>query len=154
MFVKKPDPHDEAMEILKDQMTSPPKPVHTLIIHTHLGTQKTQAQIMPSIFVPQSQKKPSTFHKEEAGLKVSRTVKSSPTGPPGSNTNLALPSGSFCKSALSIKGLKKRIKLVYVNVCLQCPESCRLRRRSFKLSSTARPVKNITLIQMFPGNST
>lgn len=38
MFVKKPDPHDEAMEILKDQMTSPSKPVHTPIIsntYTH-----------------------------------------------------------------------------------------------------------------------
>jgi len=28
MFVKKPDPHDEAMEILKDQMANPPSPVH------------------------------------------------------------------------------------------------------------------------------
>lgn len=32
MFVKKPDPHDEAMEILKDQMANPPKPVQTLIV--------------------------------------------------------------------------------------------------------------------------
>lgn len=31
-FVKRPDPHDEAIEILKDQMANPPKPVHTPII--------------------------------------------------------------------------------------------------------------------------
>lgn len=60
----------------------------------------------------QSQKKPSAFHKEEAGLKVSRTVMSGPTGPLG--TNLAPPSGAFCKSDISIKGLKKRIKVVCV----------------------------------------
>lgn len=145
MFVKKPDPHDEAMEILKDQMMSPPKPVHTPIIsNTYTPVHAyVHAQIMPN-FVSQSQKKPSTFHKEEVGLKVSRTA----------NKNVAPPSGAFCKSGVCIKGLKKRIKMVCVNVCFQCPESCRLRRRSFRLSSTAGPVRNITLIQMFPGNST
>lgn len=109
MFVKKPDPHDEAMEILKDQMTSPPKPVHTPIIsNTYTPVLAyAHAQIMPSIFVSQSQKKPSTFHKEEAGLKVSRTA----------NTNLAPPSGALCKSGVCIKGLKKGIKMVCVNVC-------------------------------------
>lgn len=114
----------------------------------------THAQIMPSIFLFQSQNKPSTFHKEEAGLKVSMTAKSSPIGPPGSNPSLAPPSGAFCKSAMSVEGQKKRIKMVCVNVRFQCPESCRLRRRPFRLSSTAGPVRNITLIQMFPGNST
>lgn len=47
MFVKKPDPHDEAMEILKDQMTSPPKLVHTPIIsnaHTHTHARLNNAQ--------------------------------------------------------------------------------------------------------------
>uniref|UniRef100_H3C3C9 Myosin XVA n=1 Tax=Tetraodon nigroviridis TaxID=99883 RepID=H3C3C9_TETNG len=50
MFVKKPDPHDEAMEILKDQMTSPPKPVHTPVISNtytpaHASTQGLEKRI-------------------------------------------------------------------------------------------------------------
>uniref|UniRef100_A0A672YL69 Myosin XVAa n=1 Tax=Sphaeramia orbicularis TaxID=375764 RepID=A0A672YL69_9TELE len=35
VFTKKPDPHDEAMEILKDQMANPPQPVIYLLIFTH-----------------------------------------------------------------------------------------------------------------------
>lgn len=39
MFVKKPDPHDEAMEILKDQMANPPKPVCTpMVLNTYTPT--------------------------------------------------------------------------------------------------------------------
>ncbi|XP_076608369.1 unconventional myosin-XV [Chaetodon auriga] len=65
MFAKKPDPHDEAMEILKDQMANPPQP---------------------------SQKKPhSVQHKEEGGLKVSKTIKSRPLGPTSSNISPAPP---------------------------------------------------------------
>ncbi|XP_075879690.1 unconventional myosin-XV [Nelusetta ayraudi] len=53
-FAKKADPHHEAMEILKDQMANPPRP---------------------------SQKKTQSFqHKEGAGLKLSKTMKSSPLG--------------------------------------------------------------------------
>nr|XP_046271328.1 unconventional myosin-XV isoform X3 [Scatophagus argus] len=59
MFVKKPDPHDEAMEILKDQMANPPQP---------------------------SQKKPhSSQDKEDGGHKVSKKTKSHPAGPTSSN---------------------------------------------------------------------
>ncbi|XP_077940214.1 unconventional myosin-XV isoform X2 [Gasterosteus aculeatus] len=55
MFGKKPDPHDEAMEILKDQMSNPPKP---------------------------TQRKPQSFlRKEEGGVKVSKTTTSRPAGP-------------------------------------------------------------------------
>ncbi|KAM6966388.1 LOW QUALITY PROTEIN: unconventional myosin-XV [Tautogolabrus adspersus] len=65
MFAKKPDPHDEAMEILKDQMANPPQP---------------------------TQKKPQSFQrKEEGGLKVSKTIKPRPQGPASSNINPALP---------------------------------------------------------------
>ncbi|KAM8723613.1 unconventional myosin-XV [Acanthopagrus schlegelii] len=65
MFAKKPDPHDEAMEILKDQMANPPQP---------------------------SQKKPQSFHlKEEGGLKASKTIKSRPPGPNSSNISPAPP---------------------------------------------------------------
>uniref|UniRef100_A0A7N6C2Q6 Myosin XVAa n=1 Tax=Anabas testudineus TaxID=64144 RepID=A0A7N6C2Q6_ANATE len=37
MFTKKPDPHDEAMEILKDQMANPPQPVLNLPPNFHLN---------------------------------------------------------------------------------------------------------------------
>lgn len=104
MFVKKPDPHDEAMEILKDQMANPPKLVHTLIVlntyapaHTH-----TQAQIMADIFESQSQKKPSSLHKEE-GLRGSRTLKSGPAGPAGLDTNPAPPPGTLCESDIGVE---------------------------------------------------
>ncbi|KAL6102536.1 myo15a [Pungitius sinensis] len=55
MFAKKPDPHDEAMEILKDQMSNPPQA---------------------------TQRKPQSFlRKEEGGVKVSKTTTSRPVGP-------------------------------------------------------------------------
>ncbi|KAM9745591.1 unconventional myosin-XV isoform 1-T1 [Menidia menidia] len=59
MFVKKPDPHDEAMEILKDQMSNPPQP---------------------------SQRKPQPSQtKEEGGVKVTKAAKARPAGPSSSN---------------------------------------------------------------------
>ncbi|XP_037648825.1 unconventional myosin-XV isoform X6 [Sebastes umbrosus] len=65
MFAKKPDPHDEAMEILKDQMANPPQP---------------------------TQRKPqSSLHKEEGGLKVTKTTKSRPSGPTSSTISPAPP---------------------------------------------------------------
>ncbi|XP_070778848.1 unconventional myosin-XV [Enoplosus armatus] len=65
MFVKKPDPHDEAMEILKDQMANPPQP---------------------------TQRKPqSSQHKQEGGLKISKTTKSRPAGTASSNVSPAPP---------------------------------------------------------------
>ncbi|KAM3863907.1 LOW QUALITY PROTEIN: unconventional myosin-XV [Diretmus argenteus] len=59
MFVKKSDPHDEAMEILKDQMANPPP----------------QTQRKPLSAAPSSQAK------EEGGAKVTKTTKHRPTGP-------------------------------------------------------------------------
>lgn len=43
MFAKKPDPHDEAIEILKDQMANPPQPVPKFLLkyQTHLHRQLT-----------------------------------------------------------------------------------------------------------------
>ncbi|XP_075942840.1 unconventional myosin-XV [Anarhichas minor] len=65
MFGKKSDPHDEAMEILKDQMSNPPQP---------------------------TQRKPQSFlRKEEGGLKVSKTTKSRPAGPTSSSISPAPP---------------------------------------------------------------
>ncbi|XP_074511412.1 unconventional myosin-XV-like isoform X7 [Sebastes fasciatus] len=65
MFAKKSDPHDEAMEILKDQMANPPQP---------------------------TQRKPqSSLRKEEGGLKVSKTTKSRPAGPTSSTISPAPP---------------------------------------------------------------
>ncbi|XP_068560532.1 unconventional myosin-XV [Cebidichthys violaceus] len=65
MFGKKPDPHDEAMEILKDQMSNPPQP---------------------------TQRKPQSFlRKDEGGLKVSKTTKSRPAGPTSSSVSPAPP---------------------------------------------------------------
>ncbi|KAK9534679.1 hypothetical protein VZT92_007109 [Zoarces viviparus] len=65
MFGKKSDPHGEAMEILKDQMSNPPQP---------------------------TQRKPQSFlRKEEGGLKVSKTTKSRPAGPTSSSTSPAPP---------------------------------------------------------------
>ncbi|XP_041868353.1 unconventional myosin-XV [Melanotaenia boesemani] len=55
MFVKKPDPHDEAMEILKDQMTNPPQP--------------SQKKLQP------------TKQKEDGGMKVTKATKPRPAGP-------------------------------------------------------------------------
>ncbi|XP_047427282.1 unconventional myosin-XV [Mugil cephalus] len=52
MFTKKPDPHDEAMEILKDQMSNPPQP-------TQKKTQSSQ-------------------RKEEGGVKFPKTTKPRP----------------------------------------------------------------------------
>ncbi|XP_041673445.1 unconventional myosin-XV [Cheilinus undulatus] len=65
MFTKKPDPHDEAMEILKDQMANPPQP---------------------------TQRKPQSIQrKEEGGVKVSKSTKSRPAGPASSNISPAPP---------------------------------------------------------------
>ncbi|XP_027140664.1 unconventional myosin-XV [Larimichthys crocea] len=64
-FAKKPDPHDEAMEILKDQMANPPQPT--------------------------PKKPPSSKPKEEGGLKVSKTTKSRPAGSTSSNISPAPP---------------------------------------------------------------
>ncbi|XP_038551772.1 unconventional myosin-XV [Micropterus salmoides] len=65
MFAKKPDPHDEAMEILKDQMANPPQP---------------------------TQRKPqSSQHKQEGGLKVSKMNKSRHEGLASSNISPAPP---------------------------------------------------------------
>ncbi|XP_034395181.1 unconventional myosin-XV [Cyclopterus lumpus] len=64
-FAKKPDPHDEAMEILKDQMSNPPQPI---------------------------QRKPQTsLRKEEGGVKVSKTTKSHTAGPTSSSISPAHP---------------------------------------------------------------
>lgn len=39
IFMKRADPHDEAMEILKDQMANPPQPVRTPTVpYVHLYT--------------------------------------------------------------------------------------------------------------------
>ncbi|KAM9844223.1 unconventional myosin-XV [Aulostomus maculatus] len=64
MFTKKPDPHDEAMEILKDQMANPPQP---------------------------SQRKPQFSHHKETGVKVAKTTKTRPAGPTSSNASAAPP---------------------------------------------------------------
>lgn len=80
-FTKKPDPHDEAMEILKDQMANPPRPVCSYVTYTHTHTQNTPTTLTGFSFPYQSQKKPQSFqHKEGAGLKVSKNIKSSPAG--------------------------------------------------------------------------
>ncbi|KAM3597250.1 uncharacterized protein V6R79_001885 [Siganus canaliculatus] len=63
MFVKKPDPHDEAMEILKDQMANPPQP-----------TQK---------------KSQSPQRSDDGGLKTSKKLK--PMKPTSSNMGPAPP---------------------------------------------------------------
>ncbi|KAK2833709.1 hypothetical protein Q5P01_017598 [Channa striata] len=65
MFAKKPDPHDEAMEILKDQMANPPQP-----------TQR---------------KSQSSQHKQEGGVKVTKTTKSHPVRPTSSIVTPAPP---------------------------------------------------------------
>ncbi|XP_067334406.1 unconventional myosin-XV isoform X2 [Channa argus] len=64
-FAKKPDPHDEAMEILKDQMANPPQP-----------TQR---------------KSQSSQRKQEGGVKVTQTTKSHPVGSTSSNVTPAPP---------------------------------------------------------------
>ncbi|XP_026180323.1 unconventional myosin-XV [Mastacembelus armatus] len=65
MFTKKPDPHDEAMEILKDQMANPPQP---------------------------TQRKPQSFqHKEEGGAKVTKPNTSHAAGPDNPNISSAPP---------------------------------------------------------------
>lgn len=101
MFAKKPDPHDEAMEILKDQMANPPQPVwypisapitHTQIKHNN----KTKIISDLDNFMCQSQKKPQSFHlKEEGGLKASKTIKSRLAGPSSSNISPAPPPGEL-----------------------------------------------------------
>ncbi|KAK7939845.1 hypothetical protein WMY93_003171 [Mugilogobius chulae] len=53
VFAKKPDPHDEAMEILKDQMANPPQP---------------------------TPRKPSPAQQKEDGLKVTKTTKAHSNG--------------------------------------------------------------------------
>ncbi|XP_032393727.1 unconventional myosin-XV [Etheostoma spectabile] len=71
LFAKKSDPHDEAMEILKDQITNPPQP-----------TQR---------------KPPPLQRKEEGGVKVSKTSqvsKSRPAGGTSSNISPAPPAVS------------------------------------------------------------
>ncbi|XP_054861298.1 unconventional myosin-XV [Amphiprion ocellaris] len=65
MFAKKPDPHDEAMEILKDQMANPP--------------QSTQRK-------PQSSQP-----KEDGGVKVTKTTKPRAAGITSSNISPAPP---------------------------------------------------------------
>ncbi|XP_008286228.1 unconventional myosin-XV [Stegastes partitus] len=65
MFAKKPDPHDEAMEILKDQMANPPQP--------------TQRKPQPS------------QPKEDGRLKVTKTTKPHSAGPISSNISPAPP---------------------------------------------------------------
>ncbi|XP_029363926.1 unconventional myosin-XV [Echeneis naucrates] len=66
MFTKKSDPHDEAMEILKDQMANPPQP-------------------------SQSQRKLQSSLKEEGGAKATKMHKSRPVGPASSNLSSAPP---------------------------------------------------------------
>ncbi|XP_061761188.1 unconventional myosin-XV [Nerophis ophidion] len=61
-FVKKPDPHDEALEILKDQMTNPPQP---------------------------TQKKSQCFHQKEARGPILKQTNS--VAPTGSDTGPAHP---------------------------------------------------------------
>ncbi|XP_034449270.1 unconventional myosin-XV isoform X4 [Hippoglossus hippoglossus] len=64
-FGKKPDPHGEAMEILKDQMSNPPQP---------------------------TQRKPqSSQHKEEGGVKVAKSTRSRPAAPSSSSMSPAPP---------------------------------------------------------------
>ncbi|XP_034151053.1 unconventional myosin-XV [Esox lucius] len=70
MFLKKPDPHDEAMEILKDQMSNPPP-----------SPQKKSHK------VPQ---KP----KEDLGSKVTKTSKPHPLDPAASHSNPTPPTVS------------------------------------------------------------
>ncbi|XP_040927699.1 unconventional myosin-XV [Betta splendens] len=41
-FAKKPDPHDEAIEILKDQMANPPQPTQRRSQHKHEGVKVAQ----------------------------------------------------------------------------------------------------------------
>ncbi|XP_076739676.1 unconventional myosin-XV [Maylandia zebra] len=65
LFGKKPDPHDEAMEILKDQMANPPQP-------THRKTSSAQS-------------------KEDRGHKTSQKAKPRPQGPSSSNISPAPP---------------------------------------------------------------
>ncbi|XP_068434504.1 unconventional myosin-XV [Clinocottus analis] len=64
-FAKKPDPHDEAMEILKDQMSNPPQP--------------TQKKPQPSV------------RKEEGGAKVPKTTKPRTAGLASSSISPAPP---------------------------------------------------------------
>ncbi|XP_058510682.1 unconventional myosin-XV [Solea solea] len=65
MFSKKPDPHDEAMEILKDQMANPPQPMQ----------RKTQ----------------SSQHKDQGGVKFTKSSRSRPAGTTSSNISPAPP---------------------------------------------------------------
>ncbi|KAM6957849.1 unconventional myosin-XV [Aplochiton taeniatus] len=64
-FVKKPDPHDEAMVILKDQLTNPPP--------------------------PQPKKAASSVPKEEGGAKVAKATKPRPPAPATSHSSPAPP---------------------------------------------------------------
>ncbi|XP_024920291.1 unconventional myosin-XV, partial [Cynoglossus semilaevis] len=67
-FTKKPDPHDEAMEILKDQMTNPPQP---------------------------SQRKPQpSQRKNDDGSKFTKSTKSRPAAPKSANLSPAPPTVS------------------------------------------------------------
>ncbi|XP_062334341.1 unconventional myosin-XV [Osmerus eperlanus] len=69
MFAKKTDPHDEAMEILKDQMTNPPPP----------------RKISPAS--PTMPREP----KEEGGAKITKAAKASPPVPAASLSSPAPP---------------------------------------------------------------
>ncbi|XP_070398919.1 unconventional myosin-XV [Nothobranchius furzeri] len=78
-FAKKPDPHDEAMEILKDQMANPPQPVkHT---HTHTCTHTHTRKLHRTFLQPQSLKKPQPPQPKADEVKVARTTKPRPAGP-------------------------------------------------------------------------
>lgn len=96
MFMKKSDPHDEAMEILKDQMANPPQRVcpYLTCTHTHTDTHKLTQYV--TCLIPQSQKKPQTSQrKEDSGLKVSKTTKSYPSEPASSDMFPTPPPGEL-----------------------------------------------------------
>lgn len=102
MFTKKPDPHDEAMEILKDQMANPPQTVPNIstsqlppdVPNTH---KHAQTEIISDIpFMSQTQRKSqSSQHKHEGGVKVAKTTKSRPAGPSNSSITPTPPPGTF-----------------------------------------------------------
>lgn len=102
-FTKKPDPHDEAMEILKDQMANPPQPVPNfppnflLKYQTHIHVCPHGTKIISDFhLISQTQRKSqSSQHKHEGGVKVTKMTKSRPAGPSTSNAIHVPPSGAL-----------------------------------------------------------
>lgn len=92
--MKKPDPHDEAMEILKDQMANPPRPVRpSTAAPSHKSPQESNIFIF--ILFSKSQKKPQP--KEEDNIKAAKPTKSHLPGTASSSISPTPPLGIYKK---------------------------------------------------------